>query len=132
MVYPKAQTNQEPAQHASVETNSTHLNDQIAVGFFASLSDAEYAMTGLKSVGFSLSQVTLVAHDFRRQDQFAGVNLCDRIDTCGLEISSEQMGVYQKRLDRGEYMVIVQGTENDLKCAASIFDHRRIQEWQMY
>ncbi len=111
---------------------SSPLSKGFAVGFFSNLSDAEYAVTGLRSIGFPLVQLTLVANHFRRQDQFEGVELCTQFEGSYLGISEEQARFYQERLSQGEYMVIVQGTEDELNCAASIFNHHRIQEWQLY
>ncbi|MBD3887064.1 hypothetical protein IFO70_36220 [Phormidium tenue FACHB-886] len=103
-----------------------------AVGFFSNLSDTEYAVTGLKSVGFPLSQITLVANHFRRQDQFVGADLQDSFEGVRLKISTEQAHFYRERLNCGKYMVIMQGTEDELNCAASIFNHRGIEDWQIY
>ncbi|WP_143467641.1 hypothetical protein [Leptolyngbya ohadii] len=105
-------------------------HQQYGTGFFCHLSDLENAITSLRSVGFPLSQVTLVANHFRRQDQFAGVKLCDRLEE--LEISTERMHRYQARLEQGEHMVIVYGIEDNLNCAASIFYPHRIQDWQTH
>lgn len=120
------------AEPTPPEANSISVSRWVAIGFFSNLSDAEYAVTGLRSVGFPLSQIILVANQFRRQDQFDGVDLCTHLEGLCLGIFAEQVRFYQDRLDGGEYMVIVHGTEDELNCAASIFNHHRIQEWQMY
>lgn len=108
------------------------VRKQCAVGFFASLSDAEYGVTGLRSVGFPLNQVMLVANHFRRQDQFAGVDLHNCLETVRLEISAEQADFCQARLSCDRYMIIVHGTEDELDRAASILSHHKLQEWRVY
>lgn len=105
---------------------------QTAVGFFSDLSDTEYAVTDLRSVGFPLSQITLVANYFRRRDQFTDVTLRDRFESARLGIPAEQARFYQDRLGRGEYMVIVHGTADQLNRAATILNHRNIEEWRIY
>ena len=120
------------AGHALSEVGGVPLSEQFAVGFFSSLSDLEYAVIALRSVRFPLNQITLVANHFRRQDQFSGVKLCDRFEATGLAIAEEQVRVYQERWSYGDYMMIVQGTEDELNRAASMLNHRGIQEWRMY
>jgi hypothetical protein len=39
------------------------------VGFFPNLENAEYAITNLRSIGFPLNQVSLVAHNFTSDDE---------------------------------------------------------------
>lgn len=120
------------AKHSSSEVSKASLAEQAGVGFFTSLSDAEYAVTDFRSVGFPLSQITLVAHYFRRRDQFADVELHDRFEAPSFAIPAEQVSFYQAQLDCGKYMLIVQGTEDELNRAASMLKHRKIQEWWVY
>lgn len=109
-----------------------HLAQPFAIGFFSNLSDAEQAVTSLRSVQFPLNQVMLIAHHFRRRDQFAGVNLSDRFENAGLEMPLQQERCCQERLRLGEYMMVVEGTEADLYCAAVILNPLEIQAWWLY
>lgn len=123
---------QQSAKHSLSEASRASLAEQTGVGLFSSLSDAEYAVTDFRSVGFPLSQITLVANYFRRRDQFADVELRDRFEALSFEIPAEQVSFYQAQLGRGKYMLIVQGTEDELNRAASMLKHRKIQEWCVY
>jgi hypothetical protein len=115
---------------------STHPSENLyrrcGVGFFSSLSDAEYAVTSLRSVSFPLHQITLIAHHFRRQDQFAEVNLCDRLENANLELPALQLRFYREQLSCNQYMMIVEGTEDELNQAASILNPCKIQGWQLH
>ncbi len=103
-----------------------------AVGFFPNLENAEFAIIDLKSIGFPLDQVSLVAHNFKRRDAFTGIDLRDRFEAARLGIPVEQARLYDNRLNQGEHMVIVHGTEDELNRAAPILNRRGVQEWRIY
>ncbi|MGQ4650497.1 general stress protein [Lyngbya aestuarii] len=50
----------------------------------------------------------------------------------GLGVPQEQATVYNDLLDKGEYLVIIEGTTDELGRAASILLLRGIREWQIY
>lgn len=50
----------------------------------------------------------------------------------GLGIPEERARVYNERVSRGEYLVIVDGTENEVRQAEAILHHQGIQEWGVY
>lgn len=50
----------------------------------------------------------------------------------GLGIPKKQAQVYQERLLRGDYLVIVDGTEEEIRHATSILKHWGIEEWGIY
>jgi hypothetical protein len=114
------------------EPRTAPIAQRSAVGFFLNLSDAEHAVTDLRSIGFPLSQITLVANNWQRRDRFAGVDLRDRFEAARLGIPTEQARLYHDRVGRGEYMVIAHGTEDELNRAAPILNRRGIQDWRIY
>lgn len=113
-------------------TGTTPVGRRSAVGFFPNLADAEHAIADLRGIGFPLSQITLVANNLQRRERFAGVDLRDRFEAARLGIPAEQARLYHDRLGRGEHMVIVHGTEDELNRAAPILNRRGIQGWRMY
>jgi hypothetical protein len=122
-----------PVDHRTAsKTNITSVGRRSAVGFFSNLSDAEQAVTDLRSIGFPLSQITLVANNLQRRERFAGIDLRDRFDAVRWGIPAEQARLYNDRLGRGENMVMVHGTEDELNRAAPILNRRGIQDWRMY
>ncbi len=50
----------------------------------------------------------------------------------GLGIPQERARVYNDRVSRGEYLVVVDGTDADISRAEAILSRRGIQEWGIY
>jgi uncharacterized protein YcfJ len=50
----------------------------------------------------------------------------------GLGIPEDRARVYNDRVSRGDYMVIVDGSEDEIRRAETILSHRGIQEWGVY
>jgi hypothetical protein len=50
----------------------------------------------------------------------------------GLGIPEERARVYNDRVSRGDYLVMVDGTEDELHRSQTIFSNRGIQEWGVY
>nr|WP_242040489.1 general stress protein [Coleofasciculus sp. FACHB-1120] len=50
----------------------------------------------------------------------------------GLGIPEERARVYNDRVSRGDYLVIVDGNDDDIHRAEAILSHRGIQEWGVY
>ena len=50
----------------------------------------------------------------------------------GLGIPEERARVYNDRVSRGDYLVMVDGTDNDIRHAESIYSNRGIQDWEIY
>jgi hypothetical protein len=50
----------------------------------------------------------------------------------GLGIPEERARVYNDRLSRGDYLVIVDGTDDEIRRAGAILSNRGIQEWGIY
>lgn len=103
-----------------------------AVGFFPNRRDAEVAVADLRNAGFPLHQVSLVARRFEQREPFAGLDLRDRFEAMRYGIPTERARLYDQRLDRGDYLVVVNGTEDELRRAAGILNQRGIQDWSIY
>jgi hypothetical protein len=50
----------------------------------------------------------------------------------GLGIPEERARFYNDRISQGDYLVIVDGTEADLREAEAVLSHRGIQDWGIY
>lgn len=103
-----------------------------AVGYFSHLRDAEQAIAALRDAGFPLSKISLVAQHFERRELFTGVELRDRFEAMRWGLPEERVRFYSDRVTRGDYVVIVSGTEDEIRQAASILSNYGIQEWQIY
>jgi hypothetical protein len=106
--------------------------NKYAIGYFPHLRDAEQAIGDLRAAGFPLSQISLVAKKFERREPFAGVDLRDRFDAMRIGLPDERARFYNDQVTRGEYVVIVDGTDPEIQRAAAILSNRGIQEWQIY
>lgn len=113
-------------------TPATGFGNRHAIGVFPHLRDAELAIDDLRNAGFPLNQISLSAQNFERRDRFTGIDLRDRFDAIRLGLPDERARFYNDRLTRGDYVVTVNGTEEEIHRAATILSNRGIQEWQVY
>lgn len=125
-----------PAHMNQDITPDHHHSDDLshhkhAIGIFSNPRDAEHAITDLRSAGFPLSQITLVAHNPRRAS-FSDLDLRDRFEAMRYGIPVERAKIYHDRLDQGDYVVIVSGTEDEVERAATILRNYNIEQWHVY
>lgn len=188
-----------PSYETTDYGTSTFDENKRAVGAFTSRRDAESALHELRSAGFPMDKVSVVAKDADRDDEIAGVDMSDRVGNkadegaatgavtggavggltgllvglgalaipgigpvmlagatataiattlsggvigaaaggligalVGLGIPEERARVYNERLSRGDYLVIVDGTGDDIRRAEAILNNRGIQDWGIY
>jgi hypothetical protein len=104
-----------------------------AIGYFSNRNDAEAAIDDLRTAGFPLSQISLVHRDFGHRQPFAGINnVSDRLEAMRLGLPDARARFYHDRINRGDYVVIVNGTEDEINRAAAILSRRGIQQWETY
>lgn len=103
-----------------------------AVGYFANRQDAQAAINDLRAAGFPLSQISLVHTDSNRGEPFAGVNVSDRFDPIPLGLPNDHASFYKQRLNQGEYIIVVDGTDDELRHASSVLSRHGIQHWHIY
>ncbi|HEY9696987.1 MAG TPA: hypothetical protein V6D10_06975 [Trichocoleus sp.] len=116
-------------EQALPQSSRVYLGSRVATGFFSCLSDAEYAVTSLRSTGFPVSQIVLVANHFRRQDQFGGVDLRDRVDSRCFSFSEKRVQSYNHRIAKGDYLFVIWGTSDQLRQAEVILKCAPIDEF---
>jgi hypothetical protein len=175
-------------------------SERRAFGVFSSRQEAEQALNELKTSGFPMDNVSMIAREAKQGEELGGAELTPRIgnkDVGGgtgvvgeiatdsalgavlvglgslaipgvgpiiaagsvatalvatvagtgveaaaigglvraltdLGIPEEQARVYSDSLHQGHYLVIVDGTEDELNRAGSIFSDRGIQDWGVY
>ena len=170
-----------------------------AVGVFSNRRDAEHAFNELKSSGFPMDKISVIARDADREGEIAGVDVRDRAGNkadegaaagaltggtlggitgllvgagalaipgvgpvllageiattlataiaggaigaaagglvgalIGLGIPEERAKIYNDRVSRGDYLVLVQGTDAEIAKAEAILHGRGIEEWGIY
>ncbi|NJR75566.1 MAG: histidine kinase, partial [Scytonema sp. CRU_2_7] len=120
---------------AAVTTGVLNRNNgptKHAIGYFSHLNDAEAAIHDLRTAGFPLSQISLVHRDLTRREPFAGVDLRDRIDTKRFRFPDARTLFYNERINQGDYVVIVSGTDDEIRRAEAILGRHKIQHWEIY
>jgi hypothetical protein len=170
-----------------------------AVGIFATRREAEQALHELKSSGFPMAKVSVIAQDINGRQEMAGAEVYDQVGNkadsgaatgavtggalggltgllvglgtlaipgvgpivlageaatalataaaggaigaaagglvgglVGLGIPEERARVYNDRIAKGEYLVIVDGSDGEVAIAQAILANRGIQEWGVY
>jgi len=171
-----------------------------AFGVFSSHQNAEQALNELKTSGFSMDKVSLIAKQTEQDEQLAGAQVSDHIGNqniqsptgvvadalagsfwgtvlvglgslalpgigpviaagslglglvtsaagigigalasgnlikvlANLGIPEEQASVYSDHLLRGNYLVILEGTDDEISRAEAIFSNQAIQDWSIY
>ncbi len=103
-----------------------------AVGVFPHRRDADEALAELRDAGFPMSQVSLVARDYDRHPRITDLDVRDRFDNTIFGLPEDRVRFYNDRFSRGEYLVIVHGSEDEIRRAQAILTGRGIQEWRLF
>jgi hypothetical protein len=103
-----------------------------AVGYFSNLNNAESAINDLRIAGFPLSQISLVHQNSSRRDAFAGIDLRDRFDQNRWHLPGDRHRFYNEIIDQGQYVIVVDGTDDEINHAAAILNLHGIQQWQVF
>jgi len=140
----------------------TVINDKRAVGIFSSHEETQITLSELKEASFPMNQVSIIVKDGDRlteSDQFGDVQVQDlnenQADNCiktgatsggvvdavtgglvggilGLGIPQEQVQVYLDHVAGGSYLMIVDGTEEEIFQAEEILKHKGVRDWGVY
>ncbi|MCC5635916.1 histidine kinase [Nostoc sp. CHAB 5844] len=103
-----------------------------AVGYFNLREDAEAAINELRVAGFPLSQISLIHRESVNRDALRGVNFSDRLDAVRYGLPDDRTRFYNERINHGDYIVAVSGTDDEINRAAAILNRHRIQHWQIF
>ncbi|HEY9674272.1 MAG TPA: hypothetical protein V6D11_22725 [Waterburya sp.] len=102
-----------------------------AVGVFSHLRDADAALDDLRDAGFPMSQVSFIARDYDRRDRIQGLTVRDRFDNSHFRFPEDRYHFFHDRFNRGEYLVVVDGTEDEVRRAEAILRRHHIQNWEL-
>lgn len=103
-----------------------------AIARFSTLHDAEAAVTELKREGFPTSQISVIAKRMTRRESFTGLDVSDRFETNRYGIPSDQAKQYDSYLDRGDFLVVVSGSDSDIRRAHDILSTRHTSSWDVF
>ncbi|MBD2454294.1 histidine kinase [Nostoc sp. FACHB-87] len=103
-----------------------------ALGYFSLRQDAEAAINDLRVAGFPLSQISLIHRESINQTALKEVNYSDRLDAVRYGLPDDRTRFYNERINHGDYIVAVSGTDDEIHRAAAILNRHRIQHWQIF
>lgn len=118
-----------PATSGTIATDLSR--NKYAVGYYSLHRDAELAIKDLRDADL-VNQVSLIAQNLERPEAFAGVDIRDRFEAMRMGLPEEHARLYNDRVAGGEYLIIVNGTEDEIDRAGAILSRRGIQAWQVY
>ncbi len=102
-----------------------------AIGVFPNRRDAEAALDDLRSSGFPIGHVSLVARDYNHYDRIPGLTVRDRFDNTFFGFPEDRFRYFHDRYHRGDHLIIVEGPEDEVARAAAILNRHRIQDWEI-
>jgi len=105
---------------------------QRAIASYANPHDAEEAITRLRHANFPLSHVSLIARHNERPDAFSGLDVRDRLEASRYGIPHNRTHFFDERLERGDYLVAVGGTEEEIRRAAAILATCGMTSWDVF
>jgi hypothetical protein len=108
------------------------VHNKRAIGIFPQRRDAEAALDDLTDAGFPLGQVSLIAREYDRHDRYPGLTYRDRFDNTSFRLPEQRGKLFHDRFNRGEYLVVVDGTEDEVRRAEPILRRHRIQDWDIF
>ena len=122
-------------------TTNKEVNSYIrGVGSFPSQACVESAINQLINADFPLNKIILITCYETEHNWFPNLIVRHHLDNSPLEFPEERRQFFQSSLDRGEYLLIVDGTEDEFHCAEKIlsrcgihgfyvYDFRRYDNW---
>ncbi len=115
--------------------NSRYKN---AVGVFLTRQDTEIALTELKSAGFPMSQVSVIAKDTNTLNGFTDVDINSSKDYYTkdyytiLGIPNELARYYEHQVTLGNYLLVLNSTDIYMAGARAILESNKIQHFRIY
>ncbi|MEH2385710.1 MAG: hypothetical protein V7K14_07950 [Nostoc sp.] len=110
--------------------NSRYKN---AVGIFSRRQDTETALSELKSAGFPMSQVSVIAKDTNTLNGFSEVDISSYKDNYAiLGIPNDLARYYEHQVTLGNYLLVLNSTDIYMAGARAILENNKIQHFRIY
>ncbi|MEH2047273.1 hypothetical protein [Nostoc sp.] len=104
-----------------------------ALGVFYRHQDAERALTELKTAGFPMSQISVVAKNTSVISDIIEANISSSQDNyTNLGISDDLARDYEHHLTLGHYLLVLKGTDIYVAGARAILESNKIQHFSIY
>ncbi|AVH70403.1 hypothetical protein [Nostoc sp. 'Lobaria pulmonaria (5183) cyanobiont'] len=104
-----------------------------ALGVFYRRQDAEGALTELKTAGFPMSQISVVAKNTSEISDIIEANISSsQYNYTNLGISDDLVRDYEHHLTLGHYLLVLKGTDIYVAGARAILESNKIQHFSIY
>ncbi|MEH2463758.1 hypothetical protein [Nostoc sp.] len=104
-----------------------------AVGIFYTRQDAKRALTELRSAGFPMSQISIIAKNISNLNDILEVNISGSQDNyTTLGIPDELARYYDHQVSLSHYVVVIKGTDIYIAGARAILESNNIQDFSVY
>jgi len=119
--------------NGTTSTNGGYHYHKYAVGAFPSRQEAERTITEIVDSGIPASQISVFAKDADQIGHLAGVDMKRRVDNyASLGIFEDRSKVYSDRVDRGDYIVVVGGTDSEVRRAQIVMNRWGTKDFGIY
>ncbi|MBW4457521.1 MAG: general stress protein [Nostoc indistinguendum CM1-VF10] len=104
-----------------------------AVGVFYTHQDTEKALTELRTAGFPMSQVLVIAKDINTLNSLVEVDISNYKDYhTTLEIADDLARDYKAQVNLGNYLLVLNSTDIYMAGARAILESNKIQNFRIY
>lgn len=103
-----------------------------AIGVFPHYHHTDAAIRELKQVGFPLSQISIISRDQDRHNWIPGLNVRDRFDKTSLGFLNDRHQFFHDQFKRGEFLIILEGTNTQIRRAEAILNRHGVREWESF
>ncbi|ACC80943.1 hypothetical protein [Nostoc punctiforme] len=127
--------NRRNLQHWSVYEPYSTPNSRYkhAIGVFYTHHNVERAVNELRTAGFPMSQVSIIAKITSNTSDIVGVNISSSQDIYPtLGISKDLARYYQHQVAGGHYLVVIKGTDIYIAGARVILESNNIQDFSIH
>ncbi|MGB3558101.1 MAG: hypothetical protein WBA24_06115, partial [Geitlerinemataceae cyanobacterium] len=90
------------------------------------------ALKVLQQSTFPMSQISLVARDYSTSTRIPELVVRDRFEEMDFGFTQDRQQLFRDSFDRGEYLLIVYGTPEQIHNAEAILNRHGIQAFSIY
>ncbi|MBD6618075.1 hypothetical protein FNW02_20155 [Komarekiella sp. 'clone 1'] len=103
------------------------------IGAFSTRQDVEKALTELRAAGFPMSHITVIAKDITTLTGLSEVYISSSKDNfVALQIPDDLAKYYENQVTKGDYLVLLNGTDIHIAAAKTILENHRVQDFCIY
>ena len=106
-------------------------NPTLEIAVFNHYRDVKVAVEELQEAGFGLSEITLIARRWR-SDWLRNLTIYNNLEDISFGLDEAGQNFFQKLFQRGKYLLLLTGRENEMNAAGAIMERRQAHAkvWQ--